>query len=38
MGFRKYGSKEVPKSAHEEVLAALSLGLSPAAAATVAGV
>ena len=38
MGFRKHGSKEVPESAHEEVLAALRSGLSPAAAATVAGV
>ena len=38
MGFRKHGCKEVPESAHEEVLAALRSGLSPAAAATVAGV
>ena len=38
MGFRRHGSKEVPESAHEDVLAALRLGLSPAAAATVAGV
>jgi transposase, IS30 family len=38
MGFRKHGSKEVPESAHEDVLAALRSGLSPAAAATVAGV
>jgi transposase, IS30 family len=38
MGFRKHGCKEVPESAHEDVLAALGSGLSPAAAATVAGV
>jgi transposase, IS30 family len=38
MGFRKHGSKEVPESAHEDVLAAVRSGLSPAAAATVAGV
>ena len=38
MGFRRHGSKEVPGSAHEDVLAALRSGLSPAAAATVAGV
>jgi IS30 family transposase len=38
MGFRRHGSKEVPESAHEEVLSALRSGLSPAAAATVAGV
>ena len=38
MGFRKHGCKEVPESAHEDVLAALRSGLSPAAAATVAGV
>jgi IS30 family transposase len=38
MGFREHGCKEVPESAHEEVLAALRSGLSPAAAATVAGV
>lgn len=38
MGFRKHGSKGVPESAREEVLAAVRSGLSPAAAATVAGV
>ena len=38
MPFRPSGSKEVPESAHEELLAALKSGLSPAAAATVAGV
>jgi IS30 family transposase len=38
MGFRRHGSKEVSESAHEDVLAALRSGLSPAAAATVAGV
>lgn len=38
MGFRRSGSKEVPESAHEDVLSALRSGLSPAAAATVAGV
>jgi IS30 family transposase len=38
MGFREHGSKSVPESAHEQVLTALSSGLSPAAAATVAGV
>jgi transposase, IS30 family len=38
MGFRKHGSKEVPESAHEDVLTAVRSGLSPAAAATVAGV
>jgi IS30 family transposase len=38
MGFRTLGSKEVPESAREDVLAALRSGLSPAAAATVAGV
>lgn len=38
MGFRKHGSKDVPECAHEDVLAALKSGLSPAAAATVAGV
>jgi transposase, IS30 family len=38
MGFRKSFSKGVPESAREEVLAAVRSGLSPAAAATVAGV
>jgi transposase, IS30 family len=38
MGFRRSGSKEVPESAYEDVLAAVRSGLSPAAAATVAGV
>jgi IS30 family transposase len=38
MGFCTLGSKEVPESAREDVLAALRSGLSPAAAATVAGV
>jgi IS30 family transposase len=38
MGFRRHGGKEVPECAHEEVLAALKSGLSPAAAATVAGI
>jgi transposase, IS30 family len=38
MGFRESSSKGVPESAHEDVLAAVRLGLSPAAAATVAGV
>ena len=38
MGFREKFGKGVPESAHEDVLAALRSGLSPAAAATVAGV
>jgi IS30 family transposase len=38
MGFRKRGSKEVPDSAREDFLEALSSGLSQSAAATVAGV
>lgn len=38
MGFRKHGSKDVPESARGDFLAALSSGLSPSAAATMAGV
>lgn len=38
MGFRRQGSKEVPESAREAFREALSSGLSPSAAATVAGV
>jgi transposase, IS30 family len=38
MGFRKSFRKGVPESAREEVLAAVRSGLSPAAAATAAGV
>ena len=38
MGFRAYGSKEVPESAREVFLEALKSGLSQSTAATVAGV
>jgi transposase, IS30 family len=38
MAFRKQGCKQVPESAREEFWAALASGLSPTAAATVAGV
>jgi IS30 family transposase len=38
MGFRRQGSKQVPESAHEDFAKALRSGLSPARAATIAGV